>query len=74
MNCTFMALGLVCIAFGLFSLFNRNFMWQITEWSNSMKGVKSERTDAWEHSNGCTAGVSIILGLGFVLASFLSPS
>ncbi len=52
MNTGLLVTGLACSAFGFFALFNKEFMWTLTEWSNALKGVKSERTEAWEQMNG----------------------
>ena len=67
----FVVLGLGLIAFGLFALFRVEAMWAITEWSNSLKGVKSERTESWENMNGCSAVGAILMGIALIVISFV---
>jgi len=56
-------LSLVLIALGLLSIFARDFMWEITEWSNSNRGVVSERTDNWETMTTISGVGVLILGI-----------
>ena len=72
MNCTLAVLGLAIVAFGAFMLFNNEAMWRFTEWSNSLKGIASERTDAWEQGNGCSGWLLILVGIGFLVFSLTS--
>ena len=70
MNWLLAVIGLALIALGGFMLINRDAMWTLTEWSNSWKGVQSERTDTWEQGNGCTGLLIIAFGIGFIVFSF----
>ena len=74
MNFPLAVIGLALIAFGIFMLINRDAMWTLTEWNNSMRGVKSERTDAWERGNGCTGALLILFGVGFIVFSLTAGS
>jgi hypothetical protein len=71
MNWGVAVLGLAIIALGIFMLFNKDAMWTLTEWGNSLKGVKSERTDAWEQGNGCSGFAVIIFGVGLLVLSIM---
>ncbi len=70
MNTGLLVTGIAGIAVGLFVMFNRGFMWTLTDWSNALKGVKSERTEAWDQMNGCTGGLFIVLGIVLIMMSF----
>jgi hypothetical protein len=57
--------GVCVIIAGLLQLFNRDMAWKSTQGVNNLKGVKSERTKAWEYSSAFQAIMAIIVG--FVL-------
>lgn len=60
-------LGILCIGMGLAMLFAKDMMWAMTEWSNSFKGVTSERTENWELGQNIAGVVMVLLGLLLVL-------
>ena len=61
--------GILLVGLGLLSIFAKDFMWNLTQISNQMKGVASERTDWWDTSTTIGGIVAIVLGLvTFVLA------
>lgn len=55
--------GIVCIVTGLFFLINKDTAWSWTQWSNRIKGVKSERTPEWETFANIGGGFLIVTGV-----------
>jgi UPF0716 family protein affecting phage T7 exclusion len=54
---------LICIAvvvLGLLAIFAKDFMWGLTQFSNEMKGVASDRTDTWDTTT-TIAGIVLVL-------------
>jgi hypothetical protein len=54
------------IVVGLLALFNKDVMWDLTEWQHSRKGLASERTPEWELQTTLGGVGALILG-GIVL-------
>jgi len=53
---------LICIAvivLGLLAIFAKDFMWGLTQFSNEMKGVASDRTDTWDATT-TIAGIFLV--------------
>ena len=55
---------------GGLSLFAKDTMWELTQWGNSLKGLKSERTPNWDTMTTIGGVVAIILGLISLFAFF----
>ena len=51
------------LALGYLYAFQREASWRYTVWLNKTKGVKSERTDAWDKSMRVSGIVCIALSL-----------
>ncbi len=60
-------LALFLIGYGLLTFFGRDVVWGLTEWNNSLRGVASERTDAWEFSTTISGLVLLVVGVGLIL-------
>ncbi len=56
-------IGLAGITMGCIQLFAPDRSWKMTQWSNNLRGVKSERTPHWEMMN-------IVSGIFVCLMSF----
>ncbi len=70
MNVLVLLLGLAITGFGVLMIVKEEWMWGLTEWSNSFKGVVSERTDNWEIGNAIGGVIAIVVGLGAIVLSF----
>lgn len=57
--------AVVLIGIGLLSIFARDLMWELTHWSNSTKGIASERTETWD-TWSVLSGV-LLAGFGVVI-------
>ncbi|MBZ0283731.1 MAG: hypothetical protein K8L97_23545 [Anaerolineae bacterium] len=64
----------LCIGFGLLTIFARDFMWELTAWGNSWKGLRSERTEGWEASQAISGIILILIGVGFGCWGFSQTS
>lgn len=64
----------VCVGFGLLMIFARDLMWELTSWSNSWKGLRSERTEGWEASQAISGIILILIGVGFGCWGFSQTS
>ncbi len=62
--------SLVLIVIGLLCLFAKDFMWEWTQRNNEMKGVASERTDAWDQTTTIGGVVAIVLGIVAAVLAF----
>jgi hypothetical protein len=51
------------IGWGLISLLSPDTAWSFQEWSNSRKGVASERSDGWESTNRISGVTSLVVGI-----------
>jgi hypothetical protein len=62
---------LFLLVIGLLSIFAKDIVWELTVWQNQMKGVASERTDAWDLMTTIGGVVAIVFGLigAYVLLS-----
>ena len=58
--------GLLFLGIGLLSFFGRDWMWALTEWNNSWRGVASERTDNWELSITIGGIVAVLFGVALL--------
>ena len=63
MSVVMLLAGVCVIIAGLLQLFNRDMAWTSAKWANDLKGVKSERTNAWEYSSSFQAVMVIIGGI-----------
>jgi hypothetical protein len=54
---------LFLLIIGLLSIFAKDIVWDLTVWQNEMKGVASERTDAWDLMTTIGGVVAIVFGL-----------
>lgn len=70
MNVLIFLFGLGLAGLGLLMIVKQDWMWGLTEWSNSFKGVVSERTDNWEIGNAIGGIIAIVVGLGLAFLSF----
>lgn len=66
--------AVISIGFGLLMIFARDLMWELTSWSNSWKGLRSERTEGWEASQVIGGIVFILIGVGFSCWGFAQTS
>jgi hypothetical protein len=48
---------------GLLSIFAKDIVWDLTVWQNQMKGVASERTEAWDMMTTIGGVISIVFAL-----------
>jgi uncharacterized membrane protein len=48
---------------GLLGIFAKDIVWELTVWQNQMKGVASERTDAWDLMTTIGGVISIVFAL-----------
>ncbi len=55
--------GVLLIVVGLASIFAKELLWEITVFSNRLKGIKSERTDWWDVWTTVGGIFFIIVGL-----------
>jgi hypothetical protein len=69
----FLFVSITLIIAGLLSFFAQDFMWGITEWSNSAKGLNSERTYEWETSRIISGSIALLAGLGLLFFT-LTPA
>lgn len=58
------------LGIGALSLFAKDIMWEITQWGNSLKGLKSERTPSWDTMTTIEGAVAVIVGLISLYAFF----
>ena len=70
MNVLVFLLGVAIAGFGVLMIVKEEWMWGLTEWSNSFKGVVSERSDNWELGNAIGGVIAIVVGLGTIVLSF----
>lgn len=70
MNVLVLLLGLAIAGFGVLAIVKEEWMWGLTEWSNSFKGVVSDRTDNWALGNAIGGVIAIVVGLGVIVLSF----
>ena len=59
-------IGLVFIGLGLLSIFARNFFWKTEEFSDRLRGKRSERTAVWDMWQVLKGVFAIIIGLTFL--------
>lgn len=60
--------SILLVILGLFSIFAKDLMWEMTVFFNRTEGVASERTPLWDVRMTVGGIISIILGLvGIVL-------
>ena len=63
---------LICIAvivLGLLAIFAKDFMWGLTQFSNEMKGVASDRTDTWDTTTTIAGIFLVVVGIiTFIIA------
>ncbi len=59
----FIILGLLCI-------FARDFMWEMAQFGNQWKGVKSERTELWDARSVIGGIAAVILGAVVLVVGF----
>lgn len=55
--------GVFLILVGLASIFAKDLLWEITVFSNQLKGIKSERTDWWDTWTTVGGIFFIVIGL-----------
>jgi hypothetical protein len=48
---------------GLLSIFAKDIIWDLTVWQNEMRGVASERTEAWDMMTTIGGVISIVFAL-----------
>lgn len=56
-------LGVLLIVVGLASIFAKDLLWELTVFSNRLKGVKSERTEWWDVWTTLGGVFLIVVGL-----------
>jgi hypothetical protein len=61
----------VMIVSGLVNIFKRDWLWKSQESANSLQGLTSERTAAWDDWRSIIGALSVIIGAGILLASVL---
>lgn len=54
---------LFLLVIGLLSIFAKDMVWDLTVWQNQMKGVASERTEAWDTMTTIGGVISIVFAL-----------
>lgn len=59
--------AVILVGLGLLSIFARDMLWELTHWSNSIKGVASERTENWDIWSVISGVILIVIGGGLVL-------
>jgi hypothetical protein len=60
--------SVILIGLGLLSIFARDLMWELTHWSNSIKGLASERSENWDTWTVISGIILVIIGAGLGLA------
>lgn len=62
--------AVILVGLGLLSIFARDLLWELTHWSNSIKGVASERTETWDTWSVISGVILVIVGAGLAIAIF----
>lgn len=62
--------AVILIGLGLLSIFARDLLWELTQWSNSIKGLASERGENWDTWTVISGVTLMIIGLILALAVF----
>lgn len=62
--------AVILVGLGLLSIFARDLLWELTHWSNSIKGVASERTETWDTWSVISGVILVIIGAGVAIAMF----
>lgn len=62
--------GLLLIVIGLLSIFAKDFMWELAQFSNQMKGQASERTEWWDLSTTIGGVIALLLGIAAMYIGF----
>ncbi len=65
-------LGLVMIGLGLFYAFAPDLAWELQQFSNSLDGQASERSEAWEWKRKFFAGFCLVTGPLLLYIGFTS--
>lgn len=55
--------GVLLIVVGLASIFAKDLLWEITVFSNRLKGIKSERTEWWDTWTTIGGVFFVVVGL-----------
>ncbi|CAG0976825.1 hypothetical protein ANAEL_01501 [Anaerolineales bacterium] len=55
--------SLFLVLLGVFGIFAKDLMWELTVWQNQMKGLASERTEIWDLMTTIGGVVAIIFGV-----------
>ncbi len=59
-------IGLFSIMFGLFSIFARNFFWKAEQFSDRLRGKRSERTTVWDMWQVLKGVIALAVGLALL--------
>lgn len=51
------------LVIGILGIFAKDVMWDLTVWQNQMKGVASERTEAWDLMTTIGGVICIVFAL-----------
>lgn len=62
--------AVILVGLGLLSIFARDLLWELTQWSNSTKGIASERTETWDTWSVISGVILVIIGAGLAIAMF----
>lgn len=62
--------AVILVGLGLLSIFARDLLWELTHWSNSIKGIASERTETWDTWSVISGVILVIVGVGIVISMF----
>ncbi len=66
--------AVILVGLGLLSIFARDMLWEMTQWSNSLKGLASERSENWDTWSVISGVILIIIGAGLVIAVLSSSA
>ena len=55
--------GLLLLIYGVLSFVARDALWALTELSNQLRGVASERGELWELRTTVVGAISLVVGL-----------
>lgn len=62
--------AVILVGLGLLSIFARDLLWELTHWSNSIKGIASERTETWDTWSVISGVILVIIGVGLAIGMF----
>ena len=71
-----LSLWIATMIYGALLIFAKDVAWPVVKWSNSVRGVMSERTAQWETYSTFQGGVVILLSFVFIcrLVASLNPA